>query len=240
MEPLDFVAGTADPAFVTDTQGNVTLWNAGAERVLGYKAAHVLAKPCYAVLRGLDMFDNCFCRKNCAIRLMARRRTPVHRFWLAVAAASGTRVSAMVSIMVLHGEDEVSPSVIHILQPCTEEDETNRRGDGAASQPSSGNSGTKRLASLTGRERQLIGLLAAGWGSRQIASALFISLPTVRNHVRNILRKLEVHSKLEAVVLYNRSVPFPAFTLPTVRDEEHDQRYFEATKTLSPTHTPNK
>jgi DNA-binding NarL/FixJ family response regulator len=55
------------------------------------------------------------------------------------------------------------------------------------------------LDELTGREREILGLLAQGMRGDDIAAQLFISPQTVQTHVRNILAKLGVHSKLEAV-----------------------------------------
>jgi len=55
------------------------------------------------------------------------------------------------------------------------------------------------LEDLTDREREILQLLAEGLRNDDIASKLFISPQTVQTHVRNILGKLRVHSKLEAV-----------------------------------------
>ena len=52
---------------------------------------------------------------------------------------------------------------------------------------------------LTDREREVLGLLAQGLRNEDIAAQLFISPQTVQTHVRNLLGKLGVHSKLEAV-----------------------------------------
>jgi len=60
-------------------------------------------------------------------------------------------------------------------------------------------SGDLRIATLSNRERELLGLLADGWSNRRIAEECFLSLHTVRTHVQSILVKLGVHSKLEAV-----------------------------------------
>ena len=55
------------------------------------------------------------------------------------------------------------------------------------------------LNDLTDREREILTLLAQGMRDDDIAAKLYISPQTVQTHVRNILGKLRVHSKLEAV-----------------------------------------
>jgi DNA-binding NarL/FixJ family response regulator len=55
------------------------------------------------------------------------------------------------------------------------------------------------LEELTEREREILQLLAEGMRNEGIANKLFISPQTVQTHVRNLLSKLGVHSKLEAV-----------------------------------------
>jgi DNA-binding NarL/FixJ family response regulator len=57
-----------------------------------------------------------------------------------------------------------------------------------------------RARILSGREREILGLLANGWSNRRIAEECFLSLNTVRTYVQNVLVKLGVHSKLEASV----------------------------------------
>lgn len=57
-----------------------------------------------------------------------------------------------------------------------------------------------RKPELTGREVEVLGLIAGGMTSRQIGEKLFISENTVKNHVRNILDKLGLHSRSEAVL----------------------------------------
>ncbi len=54
---------------------------------------------------------------------------------------------------------------------------------------------------LTDREMEVLKLVAKGASNRDIAKALFISENTVKNHVRNILEKLQIHSRMEAVMV---------------------------------------
>ncbi|MDQ3627458.1 MAG: response regulator transcription factor [Actinomycetota bacterium] len=53
---------------------------------------------------------------------------------------------------------------------------------------------------LTARELEVLRLVARGHNNRQVAGELFISENTVKNHVRNILEKLQLHSRMEAVM----------------------------------------
>lgn len=56
------------------------------------------------------------------------------------------------------------------------------------------------LPKLTDRELEVLNLVARGLNNREIAEKLFISENTVKNHVRNILEKLQLHSRVEAVM----------------------------------------
>ena len=53
---------------------------------------------------------------------------------------------------------------------------------------------------LTEREREVLRLVARGMPNKEIGLTLFISENTVKNHVRNILDKLQLHSRMEAAM----------------------------------------
>jgi DNA-binding CsgD family transcriptional regulator len=54
---------------------------------------------------------------------------------------------------------------------------------------------------LTPRELEVLRALVVGRSSREICAELYISPNTLRTHVQNLLNKLRVHSKLEAVAV---------------------------------------
>lgn len=78
-------------------------------------------------------------------------------------------------------------------------DRAGRNGSGAATVDLS------RLSALTQREREVLALVADGRSQKQIASALGISIKTVGTHVQNLLAKLGVHSRVEAVAIEVRA-----------------------------------
>jgi RNA polymerase sigma factor (sigma-70 family) len=92
------------------------------------------------------------------------------------------------------------------------------------------------LSRLSPREREILGLLAMGWSNRRIAEECFLSLHTVRINVQNILVKLGVHSKLEAVAFAMRhGWPTDAEDLEEPAFEPwEDSRLLAALQRLSP------
>lgn len=56
------------------------------------------------------------------------------------------------------------------------------------------------IQALTGRERQVLELLAGGLANKEIAFALKISENTVKNHLRNILEKLHLQNRVQAAL----------------------------------------
>jgi two-component system nitrate/nitrite response regulator NarL len=72
-------------------------------------------------------------------------------------------------------------------------------------QPRRGRNSTKgQTASLTVREREVLGLLAGGATADDIASSLHLSPHTIRTHIQRILEKLNVHSRLQAAAIAMR------------------------------------
>lgn len=58
------------------------------------------------------------------------------------------------------------------------------------------------MSELTAREREILGLIGAGFSNREIADQLVIGWGTVKNHVHSILKKLETNNRHQAAAIY--------------------------------------
>jgi len=193
------IAGTGDPAFVTDCEGTILAWNGAAKRVLGYTEGEALGHECFALLAGRDIFGNCYCSDHCPLLAMARREEAVSHFQILLQMFSGEMLRLGVSMVVVPENGSAGRSMLHILHPVRE--------TGTVNEPVGEHPWlSDHLGRLTPREIEVLRLLAAGRNTQEIGDLLFVGVATVRSHVQNILQKLEVHSRLEAVASLHQSL----------------------------------
>ena len=95
------------------------------------------------------------------------------------------------------GPEAADLNIIHLLQPLSGPETAAAPPQGIA--PAAKPAEATPSSPLTPREIEVLRRLASGASTREIADAMFISVTTVRTHIQNVLRKLEVHSKLAAV-----------------------------------------
>jgi PAS domain S-box-containing protein len=215
---------TRNGLFVVDGAQRVLSWNRAAERLFGRAAADVVGRYCFDVIAGRLASGAPWCRPDCGVQRCVKQGRLPPAVEITAFTKDGRAIWLDVACVVLPGKP--APLVAHLLRDITAERshekelaeiraildadapyEIHRRRRAPSSQNASpaegpgGRTASKRLATLTARERTVLFLLADGLSTRAIAERLCISLLTVRCHVANVLRKLGVHRQAAAVAI---------------------------------------
>jgi PAS domain S-box-containing protein len=206
-EALDRIARSGEAVFAIDSADRIILWNKKCEELLGQPARSVLGKRCYDVIGGRDGNGNVYCYRNCPVAFQAREmpKEPVHRFPLSVQTGNGTRRTIEVSLFAIPAYHPALSTVVHVLREGKKK-KTSALERGLTEHvkvreplwPMETKAG--QPIDLTAREKEILRCLAEGMPTGAIGKKLFISPVTVRNHIQNLLHKLDVHTKLAAVV----------------------------------------
>lgn len=194
---------TKDGVYAVDSDDRIVLWNRAAEKILGFRAEDVLGRRCYEVIAGDDYCEHAVCGPGCDVIKRARRGRGSNSFDVAARTASGKMRLLNVSIVVLNGRRDRSSFAVHLFRDISEARRVQLQVQEELAEvgsPSGDGAGAEAFARLTLREAEVLRLLATGLSNATIAEVLRISPTTVRNHIERVLAKLEVHSKLEAVV----------------------------------------
>jgi PAS domain S-box-containing protein len=195
----------ADGVCGVNGSGRIALWTPSAERILGYAAREVMGRLSCEVFVESDASGNRLCYRGCHVLTLVRRSEPVQHVALATRTKVGKPVCLDISILVVPGARPDGSSVLHLFRDVTasKEIEALVREGLAHAQPAALSEGSPPAA-LTRREFEILRMIAGGANTRTMAKRLHVSPITVRNHVQNILRKLGVHSRLEAVAYATR------------------------------------
>ena len=216
---FDTLCNTADGVFIVDAEKRILRWNKGAEKILGHAEADVLNRECFRVVAGRSRADKALCSQNCRIHSNALDGTPQENFDMLVHGRDHKPLWLNVSI--LSPADREEPFLAHILRDVTQEKtkelaleqflEYLEEHGILSKEISSGKASVrnaaaaklasmdKAAASLSDREIEVLTLLAEGLSTKSLAQKLSISHFTARNHIQNILVKLDLHSKAQAV-----------------------------------------
>ena len=206
------LANAADGAFITDEDQHITFWNRAAEEILGYRYEEVSRIPCYEVLDAHDDNDRPICHQHCRVAATALAGGAVTNFDACVRIKLGGARWINVSTFAAPANDGTAgPAIVHLFRDVTQKKqyeqliyqvlEAAENLQGKVLSPAIPSGLVEEPGSdLTDRERQILSLLTQAFSTHDIAESLSISPATTRNHIRNILQKLQVHSRLEAVI----------------------------------------
>lgn len=204
---LDSVFRTGDGVFAVDPEQRIVFWNPGAEAILGYGPHEVMGKRCFEILQGTNEAGQASCTPDCPIMDCAGQGKLGAGQNLQVRTKDGALRWLGITHTFMGWLGNHPLTVVHVFRDVTPEMEAKRLLERITQQIAEGgflqgvaNKGPNREAELTERETQVLALLAQGEGTRSIARRLMISNTTANNHIQNILAKLGVHTRLEAVV----------------------------------------
>ena len=189
------LARTGDGAFVITGDGKIILWNRVAERMLGYTAREAIGRLCCDILIGRDGDNNRLCYRGCHVMSLVKMGDAVQSFDMQTRNKSGRPIWLNISILSTtngHG----GPVTIHLFRDVTATKELLNLVQERLSAPADAPIGN---GDLTRRELEILRLVSTGADTKTAAEQLHVSPATVRNHVQNILGKLGVHSRLQAV-----------------------------------------
>jgi len=204
-DALELIAESKAPAYGMDRHDRIVFWNEGAEKALGWSSEDVLGKMCYDVLAGRDVFGNLYCMRDCPVVASAIAGDDVRPYLLDVKRKGSTSsIKLIVRAVPLPAAGPSFAVLMHFLE--TEGatlDNIVASLRSAVREPAGlpPNDPPISVSPLSGREREIVMLLSNGYAALNIAAKLNLSHATVRNHIQNVLRKLEVHSQVEAVAL---------------------------------------
>jgi PAS domain S-box-containing protein len=205
-ETLDRIARSKEAVFAIDSADRIVLWNKRAEELLGKPARAVLGRRCYDVIGGRDAQGNIYCYRNCPVAFQAREKQsePVARFPLRVPGPDGEERWVEMSLFAIPSYHPSLSTVVHVVR---EGKKTSSNLEKKLEKEAAGHeplwpmtSSEGEPVALTEREQEVLRCLARGMSTAGIARKLKIAPVTVRNHIQSILQRLDVHSKLAAVV----------------------------------------
>lgn len=208
MNLSEFLDHFCAPAYASDEDGRIVGWNTAAAGLLGHSADAVVGRQCHEVICGRDPSGNRYCRQDCNLREMVRQREPICSFRLHVQHASGKHLPVICSAVALCDESDCEAfQIVHVLYPEEVENKNGRLTDPGLKPAAEGDTQAQTRpapsysnVTLTRREAEVLKLMADGDNTNDIADSLTVSPHTVRNHVQNILHKLNSHTRLQAIV----------------------------------------
>lgn len=198
MSAEKIVENSRAAAFSRGADGTITAWNRAAEELFAVPKKSAVGCKCHEVIRGRDAFGNDYCGPECASWRMASVDRPVRPYRLTVTIDNGWEIDVLVSVVTAEGP--TGRELVHMLESVTGRGVYWRLSEG----PDCDDGWNRTSAALTRRELQVLRQLAAGRSTEDIVAELEISRATVRNHISRCLKKLEVHSRIEAVGLARR------------------------------------
>ncbi|MBQ4899121.1 helix-turn-helix transcriptional regulator [Paenibacillus sp. Marseille-P2973] len=170
----------SNSAFEIDSKGIILAWNGGMEQLTGIGAAKTLGMPCRELSLFCDSQGRCVCDQDCPIHQAAKTMGSYLGKRHVYLNARNRAIPVSKTVFISRGS-ESTDRVVHVVLERVQE-----------MWPSFG---------LTPSEMRVLRYMCQGYSTEEIATGMNITYNTVRTHIRNVLSKLGVHKRMEAVSL---------------------------------------
>lgn len=190
----------AEAALVISRDGVVTYANPAIERMLGRPRKRIVGQDCSRLMQG-ELPETPVCGDECPVLQRAMRGEPVPAFDFEALTAGGVRKWLSVSTLAVRcGGGFLCLHFFRDVDQRLRVERAARRLAAEINEIPSDATPPAELPPLTEREQRVLEALSLGQTTRQIAETLGISPTTARNHIQHLLKKLDVHSRIEAVL----------------------------------------
>jgi DNA-binding CsgD family transcriptional regulator len=188
--------------------GTILVCNDAAIDLLGHTPRETVGRDFAQVFRPRDIYGNPLRYDGAFFLGLLSRGRPLRNFECNLRKVGGDYQRCTVSMVTVLGTTPIGHQFVYILWPVLRrrladdviervltrpELENGRLGESLRRDAAAHHS------PLTPRQLEVLRLVAEGRSTHQIAETLCISVETVRHHVRNVLERLDAHSRAEAV-----------------------------------------
>jgi len=215
---------------IVDVHGKVLFISPAAVKLLGVDPRSVNGAHCWELARLQSIDGQPFCSPDCPARRQLRSGQLESTQHLVYCSPSGkpTAELRLAYSTLFSPTSGTRGALLHLISPSAEIEESARPASekvptlestglraraGGEPAPAAARDASDREQlpvvfedyDLSGREIEVLEELAEGLGTSEIAERLFISPITVRKHVQNVMRKMHVHRRLDAVLVWMKN-----------------------------------
>jgi DNA-binding CsgD family transcriptional regulator len=194
--PVEAFEHAGHAVFVSGEDGRVEYCNSAMAELLKLDRADIVGHRCWEIMRLRSPAGTKRCRAQSRCPIQSDVRIGPHQVFrpALLSVKGGDPIEVDLLAFAVSPPVERRCAILHVIKIAEEAgavtaNETSDVWERAA------------YSCLSQRELEVMRHLAKGESTNEIADSLFVSPATVRNHVRAILCKLKVHSRIEAITL---------------------------------------